>query len=371
MRSDRDERARADARKSLRLSLAAIGCASAAFVLGHVVLEAASRHAEVELGASLWRGEEHLQLLTPTNWVGRGEGRVLLCGPSIAREAFRVDLIGDELDGLRAFPAAQSWGTLEDCLVMLEYIERAYGPTAIPDHIVLGITPRWACNLGLHLSPTLRHIDRYSPRFRVESTAEGLELVEKNVAESMEARWRFLAHQGTRYSGAILAFARELARTVRPSLAEDRRLEDRLDPYRFAHKGPRPYWMVERFVKHPSKLWADVRSWDAREDSEQIRRDIGGLLAFCEEYDISLYAVILPMRSEVRGTFDDELYAAYVSEFRGALGETPFLDLTDFLTDEEFFDSAHPSRAGAVRVSRRVARLIERSIAFRSRELGS
>jgi hypothetical protein len=345
-----------------KLSLLAMSCAVAALALAHAVMETASRFAETELGASLWDGEDHLQLFTPSQWVDRGADRVMLCGPSEAREAFRLEVFERELPGTEAFAAAQSWGTLDDFVVMMEYVERVHGPSAMPANLVLGVTPRWASGGGLHLSPTIRYIDKYSPFVSTFESApgSGLALVEKPFAGGLLARWRWRGRQEKRYMGAALALGREAARALRLDVVDDPALEDRLDVYKFAHRAPRSTALVEKFVERPQPLWAEVSRWDARADVRRIEREVERLRALCDRHDTALFVVNLPVRPAVRPFYDRELYDAYVEVLRGAFGDVPFLDLRDLLTDEEFFDSVHATRAGAERLSEAVAAVVAR-----------
>ena len=137
--------------RRLGLSLAVAACGLLAVALAHVAMELLSRRAEGE-GVYLWHNEEYLQTFTPTNYDRRGSDRVLLCGPSEAREALRFEVFEAELPDTRALQSAQSWGTIADCVLLLEYLDQSYGADALPEHLVLGITYRWLSNEGPHRS---------------------------------------------------------------------------------------------------------------------------------------------------------------------------------------------------------------------------
>ncbi len=343
--------------RKVALSLGAAACGLCAFVLAHVALEHLARFAELELGAYPWHGEEHQILFSPASWVERGDGRIQLCGPSEAREAFRTDVLAQELPHLEPLSTAQSWGTLADLLAMLEYVERSYGASAMPDHLVVGINVRWIANVGLDLSPTLRAIDRYGPELRVERGSDPIELAERGFLEGVRARARHRLHQGFRYGNALRAVARRALSAVDPRLAASISRE-RLEPYRFARKQPRSAAFVRRFAEQPLPLWVEVQRWDAREHEARVTRDFARLWALCAAHDTALYVVNLPLRPAVLDFYDAELHGAYMDLVRRVLGGVPFLDLSDLLDDDEFFDSVHVTHAGAERVSLAVARLV-------------
>jgi hypothetical protein len=338
----------------LRLHAAVAACALAAVLLAHGVLELASRRAEAH-GAYLWFRHEYLQAFSPASHAPRGGARrMLLCGPSEAREALRYGVFDAELPGIRARQSAQSWGTVADCTLLLEYIDASYGPDAMPEYLVLGTTVRWLSNEGLEMSPLVRAVDDFSPDFRVASPLDAPRLVPKGVLDGLASRVRFRLQQERRYKGALLA----LACDVWPPLEESGYVAERLEPYRFATKRPIPEARLTRFRGDTTGLWERVRQWDAREDAARVRRDLGRILDLCARRGVRVVVVNLPVRSLVRDFYDDGRYAAYLDVLRAAIGETPFLDLGDFLGDDEFFDSVHPTLAGGRRTSRAVARFV-------------
>ena len=56
--------------------------------------------------------------------------------------------------------------------------------------------------------------------------------------------------------------------------------------------------------------------------------------------------------------YDEGIYDEYLRLLREAIGHTPYLDLRRFLQEDEFHDWAHPTRAGAERVSERVVQFL-------------
>lgn len=335
-----------------RLLTLAAGFAS--LVLAHGALEAAALRAEAR-GASLWRGEEYLDVLTRSVWGDAADGtRLLACGPSEAREAFRTELLEERLPGVRARSGALSWGTLADHQAMLDHVERTFGPEALPEVVVVGLTPRFVSNRGLELSPLVRAIDRWSPCCAAAVAGSSVALAPKSALAGLVARASFRLRQGPRYAAGLLALARELARAALPD-ADLALLDERLEPYRFARREPRGEWLVRRFVEEPRGLWLDVQAWDPRAEEDRVRADVGRLARTCAERGIELFAVNLPVRPAARPFYDPALLAEYVEVVRAALGEVPLLDLQDLLADEEFFDSVHTTRAGAERTTEAVA----------------
>ena len=115
----------------MKWTLAAAGIALVAAGALHAVLEPLASWAEQERGAYLWRTEEWLALFTPANYADRGDGRLLLMGPSEAREAFVDSALRERLAGWETIQHAWVWSTLEELVVFLEYLERAHGDAAL------------------------------------------------------------------------------------------------------------------------------------------------------------------------------------------------------------------------------------------------
>src|SRR5262245_35465892 len=76
---------------------------ASAFAVTHLVLERVSAYAEVHLGAFLWKQQDTLQLFSPHNYVNRGGGRLLMYGPSEAREALLLEEIEPRVQGLHPY----------------------------------------------------------------------------------------------------------------------------------------------------------------------------------------------------------------------------------------------------------------------------
>jgi hypothetical protein len=328
------------------------------FAATHLILEGAARFAERYLDAYLWKEQDYLRLFSPANHAGRGRGRLHICGPSEAREGLLPQEIGRVAAQFKAYQSAQSVGTLEDCIVVFSYVERAYGTSAIPEALLIGITTRFIANLRNQPSPLFHGINRYSPLFRVDETVDPPTLEPKSVIESVSARWAILRLQPDRYRRGLFAIASRLATAAVPSLAADRRTWQPIFPAK-AITGH--IWSPEVSKKHLTEkgsTWARVHDWDAFADRVRVTRDLQWLLEYAARRNIRLFVVNLPEVSWNRDAYPPGRYEAYLAIVQAALGETPFLDLRTFLTDEEFYDEQHPTWQGGIRLSKRVAQFI-------------
>ena len=342
---------------SRRARLAVLATVAVVLIATHAVLEGVARFAEQRLGAFLWRQQDYFRLFNPENYVARGPGRLLIYGPSEAREGLFPEAIAPGMPGLVPFQHAQSIGTLEDGLVVLSYIERAYGRSAVPDAILLGITTRFIGDLRTRPSPLQEGIDRYSPHFTVREGTHPPELVPRSAFGALHARLSLLRLQPDRYRRGLYAIARSAAIAVEPSL------EGRLDrgpvsvakylEGKLASENETRQWLVT-----PGNHWELVHAWDPARHRERVAREIGLLLDYTKRHQVELYVVNLPELSWNRELYKPGRYEAYLDIVRTALGDTPFLDLRTFLADEDFFDDAHPVWRAGFRVSERVAAFI-------------
>jgi len=344
------------ARSRRRLVLASAGCALVLYAAVNLVLLRLATWAEVDQGHYLWWKEEWLQLFSPANYEGRGEGRILLTGASEAREAFLPDLLEEELPGRRAYQNSLSVGTMETVLLLLEYVERAYGADAVPDTIVLGTTPRFLLNLpDAEKVPLVAAIDRYSPRFRVDREARPPRLEPAGFLEGLSSRFRLLTKQTRRFRGAVRAGVRPVVQAFAPRLANHRFFVTGLTPYKYHHL-PR---------RDPAKYRRDFSGryseWSIEEEEERLRADARRLHAYRERHGVRLLVVAMPRPTWYDDHFADE---DFLEDWRGLLrglyGGTGFLDLSRFLPDEEFYDYTHPTRAGGEKITREIARVLSK-----------
>jgi hypothetical protein len=328
------------------------------FVAVHAALEGAARFSERYLGAYLWKEQDYLRLFSPANHAGRGRHRLLIYGPSEAREGLLPDEIAREAKGLKPYQNSQSIGTIEDGLIVLRYIEGAYGPGAVPDAILLGVTTRFVGNLRARSSPLWEGINKYSSHFRVVEDAHPPSLVRRSFVESIEPRLALLGLMPDRYRRGLFAIASRTATKIVPSLSAERRSWEPIAPSKYlvgkyASEAATKKWLVT-----PGNFWELVHNWDPAREGERVMRELQMYRDFAAKHGSELYVVNLPELSWNRELYKPGRYEAYLDIVKSALGPTPFLDLRTFLPDELFFDDAHPTWDGAIKVSREVGAFI-------------
>jgi hypothetical protein len=327
-------------------------------VATHLVLEGTARFAEGHLGAYLWKEQDYLRLLSPANHVNRGAGRLFIYGPSEAREGLLPEEIGRVVRDLRPYQNAQSIGTLEDGLVVLDYIEAAYGPTAIPDAILLGITTRFIGDIRSQPSPLFKGINRYSQHFKVDEGSHPPRLVQRSAIESWIARLSLLRLQPDRYRRGVFAVASRLAVGAVPALGAYQKSWEPIMPAKYLEGKLSRESEIKKWLASPKSFWAAVHDWEPERDRARVMREVGLLLNYTRRHGIKLYVVNMPELSWNRDLYKPGRYEAYLDMVHSAFGNTPFLDLRTFLSDDEFFDDAHPVWHAGIRLSRRVGDFI-------------
>lgn len=328
----------------------------AAFVASHLAMEVLARKVELQPGVFLWWREEFLQFLSPANYVGRGDGRLVLYGPSEAREALVAPVFEERLPGLEAYQNSQTVAIFDDALVLFEYISRTYGEGADPDALLFGITPRFVANMRFweDRSPIYFAIDQYSPAFDVDQDSAPARLVPKSRWRSYRARFAFRCRQQRRYQSALLGTVREAIRSKYPELARDPDVWYMLTPHKYHHLA-RMDSGTERFLDNPNNPNQLLFHWQPEQDAATIRDRIERLKRFTGEHDIDLYVVNLPEHPLMQARYDPGVYDTYLRIVKEALGDTPFLDLRTFVGRSGFYDYCHTTREAAIRVSGRIA----------------
>jgi hypothetical protein len=338
------------------LAVAAVVCA---MVLStHAALDAVADYAETRLGAYLWKQEDYLRLLSPVYHDGRGQGRLLIYGPSEAREGLLPEEIERGVPGLAPYQNAQSMGTLEDCLVVLDYLEKAYGDDAIPSAILLGVTPRFLANIRMQPSPLLEGIKKYSTDFDIVESGGLPRLVPKSPAAAVLARFNWLAIEPDRYRRGLAAVTAPILRPIVPGMDVIERRLTRPSKYLDDRVATESEAAIRRWLVTPGNFWERVHAWDPALDREKILGQLAALREYVARHRVELYVVNLPELSWNRELFRPGRYEEYLSIIRAGIGSAPFLDLRTLLADGEFFDDAHPTWQGGIRVSRAVAAFI-------------
>lgn len=331
-----------------------------AFVTSHFALDRLARFIEDEERGYLWYTEEYLQLLVPSNYVGRGRGRMMLAGPSEAREGFLADRFDALLSGWRAYQNAQSLGTLEDLLVTLDYVERSYGADALPDRLVVGMTPRFFGSLRPVPSPLFAALNRHAMHYGVDVEASPPRLIEKTGVAPLLARARFLEKQQRRYAAGCQGLLRAVLRRVHPAWVKRLWLDVGLTPSKYHHQPRRDIAKTIAYLDDPKSHWRVIHAWDPVADDERPRRDAARLRELCARHGIELFVVSFPELSHSRRRYGAGHFEAYLALLHESFPGVPLLDLTDLLPDEDFYDASHPTLAGGERITERVAELIAR-----------
>jgi hypothetical protein len=340
--------------KRLLLIAGASMCVLVAYTVTNVALDRVACWVEVKQDGYLWWREEWMQLFGTNNFVNRGRGRILLTGSSEVREGFLFDEFEAELQGFEVYNNAFSNHTLQTLIVVLQYIETAYGPSAMPQKIVLGVTPLFLLDEpSINRSYLPRVIDRYSPLVSLDIGSRPARLVRKGWLDSLVARYRYLTHQSQRYKGALRGVMRAGVLSVAPGLADDYRLRLRLVPSIYHHLPPADkkerLHALRRILPSPPAPVALAAS---------VRTQWTMLQELMADHNIDLYVVNMPQSTFMQDDYYAETYDGYEQLLRSVVGNVPFLDLARFLRDDEFYDITHANLAAARRISRRVAQFV-------------
>jgi hypothetical protein len=333
-------------------------CVGLMFVGVHAALEGTARFAERHLDAYLWKEQDYLRVLSPANHVDRGPGRLLIYGPSEAREGLLPEEFARKLPGLEPYQNSQSIGTLEDGLVVLRYLEGAYGRTAIPEVILLGISTRFIGDLRTRPSPLWDGLDKYSPHYRVVRGTHPPELAPRTFLESLQPRLEYVKLQSDRYRRGLFAVASRTATRLAPALAEKRMTWEPISASKHLLGKYDSEVNTKRWLAAAGNHWALVHAWDPEIDRERVTRELRMYKAFAAKYGSELFIVNLPELSWNRDLYLPGRYDTYLRIVKEAIGDTPFLDLRTFLPDRLFFDDCHPTWEGGIKVSAEVAAFV-------------
>ena len=331
-------------------------CVLVAYAGVNVAMDRAAQWVEVEQDGYLWWREEWMQLFGANNFVDRGRNRILLAGSSEVREGFLFDEFEAELHGFEAYNNAFSNQTLETLLIVLQYIETTYGPSAIPQKVVLGIAPLFLLDEPpVERSYWPRVIDSYSPSVSLDVGSRPARLVRKGWFASLSARYRYLTHQSRRYRGALRGVVRAGIVSVSPALADRywARRSVGLVPSNYHHLPPRDQMerlqALRRNVPSPPDPVAHAAS---------VRAQWAALRDFMVDHEIDFYVVNMPQSTVMLEDYYADTYDDYEQLLRSTIGDVPYLDLARSLRDDEFHDLVHPRVAAARQISRRVAQFV-------------
>jgi hypothetical protein len=313
-----------------------------------------ARWVEVKQEGYLWWEQEWMQLFGANNFVDRGRGRILLAGSSEVREGFLFDEFEAVLQDFDVYNNAYSNQTLETLLIVLQYIERVYGPTAMPQKIVLGVTPKFLLGEpSLDRSYLPRTINRYSPFVSVDATSQPARLTGKGRLDSLAARYRYLRHQSQRYMGALRGVMRAGILSLAPGLADRYWVRMRLVPSYYHHLPPRDpierLQTLRRILPSPPDPIAQAAT---------VRAQWTLLKNLAIDYEIDLYVVNMPQSTLLLDDYYVEMYAGYERLLRSLTSGAHYLNLARSLRDDDFYDMTHLKLAAARQTSRRVAQFV-------------
>lgn len=321
-----------------------------------------ARQVEARLDANLWRYEEWMQLMSPARYPVGERGRILVIGPSEAREAFWPEPFQQALDGATLVNDSLSLSTFEDALTQLDYIEKVYGRGAIGDLLLVAVTPRLLQGYAPGERPLPIVLNRYSPHFALDERVEPQTLVEKSLAASLLGRARLAAHSGVRYQRAVRAMLLAARARIRGEDLDtlfrahglvgsrffDTRPLDKQQYYEWARTGTGILRSMEYFF--------ELRTMDARTKRATIVGQFERLRAIAARNDCRILVVNMPEGGWARQLFyKPGIHEAYMEVLGEAVGDLPFVDLREELPDDGFFDWMHPTRDAALTLSRRVA----------------
>jgi hypothetical protein len=340
--------------KRLLLIAGSSVCVLIAYAGTNVVMDRVARWVEVEQDGYLWWREEWMQLFGANNFVDRGRGRILLAGSSEVREGFLSDEFEGELQGFAVYNNAYSSSTLESLMIVLQYIETVYGPAAMPQKIVVGVSPLFLLGEpALEDSYLPRVINTYSPFVRLDLGSRPARLTRKGPRSSLVARYRYLTHQSRRYQGALRGLMRAGLLSVSPGLADRYWVRQGLVPSYYHHLPPRDQ------REHLRALRRNLPSPpDPVAEAATVRAQWKMLKNFTRDRGIDLYVVNMPQSTFMLEDYYVETYADYEQLLRSLTSDVHYLDLARFLPDDEFYDIIHPRLASARIISRGVAQFV-------------
>jgi hypothetical protein len=324
--------------------------------------------AESEFNVYPFRSEEYLRLFLPELQDGVGSQRILLIGASDAREMLLFERFDAAFAGEKAFQGSLSGCVFDDFLLTLEYLERVYGADSLPKVLVLGISARVVANIPAGApadeldgmaSPLASAINRHSPYFGVSHSSEGPRLVAKTWLQGLQSRLHFCAKQPSRYRTALVAQMVKSVPDCYSSHSLVRKASAWLKPYMCHQHAPLPAEDVQQWIAQPTSFWYRTHQWEPGADTIAVRLRIRRLLDYVQRQGIELYVVNLPEQIWARQGYQPGRYETYLQLVEDSFGETPFLNLRDYLAVDEFQDSSHATYSGAVRVTDRVIKFIQ------------
>ncbi|MDR4496976.1 MAG: hypothetical protein MRK02_03480 [Candidatus Scalindua sp.] len=343
-------------------------------------------------------GEDSMRYLLPSLMRHPERDVILLAGSSSAGEGLLYEQFNSAFPAEYTYPGAVSTGTLDDILVLLDYIEKVYGDLAMPKTLVLGISLRFIANYPRRFgpekekspfSPVFNAIWKYSTYY-VQSTSTGSKLKSKSWIDGISCKIKFmLRKQLPRYRAAVAAaldtslerFGWEKASVDElPGMENVRNIFNKTDipkwysfskksgfvpllrawlsiyrsPYQTQYMEPVDSKRLSEELEKENHFWSKVYLWDPQKEEVMVRSQIADLLLLVKKHDIALYVINLPENIISRRLYRGDNYSNYLELVKNSLNGIPFLNLWEMLGDDEFFDEEHPTLTGARRVTGKV-----------------
>jgi hypothetical protein len=303
-----------------------------------------------------------MQLLSPSRYPAGERGRILVIGPSEAREAFWPEPFQQALGGATLVNDALSLSTFEDSLTQLEYIEKVYGRDAFGDLLLVAVTPRLIQGYAPGERPLPIVLNRYSPYFALDERVEPQALVKKGFAASVLGRVRLAGHSGVRYQRAFRAALLAVRARVRGEDLGALFRASGLVASKFFDTTPLDKKQYYQWVRTGNGIlpsmayYFKLRAMDARAQREAIVRQFERLRQIAARNGSRIVVVNLPEGGWARQRFyNPGIHEAYMDVLREAIGDLPFIDLREAVSDDGFVDWMHPTRRASLELSRRVA----------------
>lgn len=345
-------------------------------------------------------GEDAMRVLLP-GVLGRATPKVMIAGPSAVREGILYEVISQAVGG-RVVSAGLSNGTLDDITITLEYVLRVYGKEALPQHLILGLTPRVVANLPRSFgperttrswSPLIPTLNRYSPYYAVRPQPHGSVLEHKTPWAGWLARWRWQAKQQPRHRTALLAAVefvidddllkvgfqsglplvtdfrspfgkhdwRKTLRyvgTVGIQTASHHWLPAYRSLYRKNLMPPESSETIRRYLLG----WDVVYDWDPDSEESLVRSQLRRLHDFLEEHQVALTVLYLPEHPMSRERYNMDFYRRYTELVAEELPDARILDLWDLLPPEDFYDNIHPTYLGASTITTVIIEALQQEV---------
>ncbi len=334
-------------------------------------------------GAYPFRAEDWLRYLLPSRLEQPANLKIMLTGPSTVRENIRVEMVEAAFPGANVFQGGISAGAMEDVTTSLQYIEAVYGSEALPDILVLGISPRFIAGVPDE-RPFRLGIDLYSPFFKIREQNGDFELVPKTFSEGLRSRAAFFAKKqpdrfkvtllATLYHGLEMlpngvkradALLKLLSAVKQGRFGSDFDLAslpipsfvDRISPYKYSWLQPWPTDLITRVASESTGFWQPVFKWTPAA-SPSARARLEEFASFIDERQIRLLVVNMPEHPAISYLYEFD-YPDYLSLVADVLGTQRLADLRRYLDPQEFYDIEHSTTEGSKRLTSEVLDLLK------------